>query len=304
MKPSLILTTLFSLLFTASYGQNVSFPELPDEFRLKYEFSSVDVVADTFFFVSEKCRTVLEVTRTDQQEFNLVNRVSLSHVVGKNQEIEGVRFYHNFMFYTDETRNEIRAINLHTDQQVEIRQEGKIPGSGSEGLEGLAINDKHGILYAMKERVKGESKAKIYCFKISTTDHVCKLAFLKTITIHLPVGSRCPELTFNQDYSKLYILRTSYNPQTKLGAYMIDEVNIEATTGLPSADSYTAITINKLDISQEVNAKSKEGYHSNLEGMVFWRNQLWLVSDNWQGTQDCGEKGKKTLLVSIPITNL
>jgi hypothetical protein len=200
--------------------------------------------------------------------------------------------------YTDETDNSIYVESLQgpNNKKMVFKKFRKPPqnSSKSKGLEGLEINGDKNYLYALREKNTAGNESYIYCFSMTYKDNVYIFTLEKQIKIELHFGQRYTDLTLSADKKRLYLLRS------KKAAYYIDTIPLDEN-GVFTSEVYDSVDLTSIDISTAINSQYKKGFNTNLEGIVAYKNSLFLVSDNKFGNGNCSKKGDKTLLVEIKL---
>lgn len=287
---------LISILFNSHLNAQVLVIRLDNLFNDAVEISSISVKNHQIILTTEKCKQLFYIDMNG----NIQNIISLPKNVisDKEVEIEGVSLAKNYFLLTDEKNAKIYAYHFYDSNITEVKTDYDLSGdTGSQGMEGIAVDTIANICYVLKER-NGNSQSVIHVFKINEQNSVFSLSFIKNIYIVQPDNSwRYSDLCFNAKNKYLYCLKT------KGGFYQIDTIS---TTALSQPeDLFIKLSDRKLfmDISAEINKYGRDGYNTNMEGIALNNDKIYLVSDNAQeNSANCNAPGQgKTLLVQIRL---
>lgn len=284
---------LVLLLFNFSQSQNIKSFQLDSILNKPYEFSSIAIQNDTIFIVTENCNTVFYL---DKKSKHVIGQQSFM-LETPNSDIEGMSIFKNFMFISDESDNSIAVIDLKRNEELPVTfgLTNKAQNLNHDfGFEGIEINAEGNYVYLLKEMNK-KFESEIYGFHLNKTNDGFYLKLDRITTIAIGRKYRYADLALSPDESKLYLLRS------KIGGYYIDTLPLE-NNKLPEKSTLNFKELVSLDISNQINNYSQQGYSSNLEGLTVYENSLFLISDNYHGrdnTCDDPVSKIKTLMVEL-----
>ncbi|GAA4840763.1 esterase-like activity of phytase family protein [Algivirga pacifica] len=289
------LWLLFCILPSLVSAQEVLFSELPPALHQQYELSAMDSRDDTLYIMSENCATVFKYY-PDTETLTILP-LTLSD---QEYDIEGIALYQQYLFFSNEASNTIHLLDLHTGKELPLDVDSSFGPcqdfKRGKGIEGLEIDEKRGILYALRESNFWFSEASLYCFQIEWKNGQCTLSLLadhEEFLLQLPDGERYTDMALMPNSNELYLFRS------KRGTYGMDILPLAQINGLPTQEELSRADFRQHNFSAAINTQGEKGYNTNVEGIAPIGDILYLISDNVFGEGDCGEEGSKPVFGKI-----
>lgn len=293
--------------FSLAQHNNFEIVQLNETLNSKVEISGIAYYQANFYFISEKksCLYKFAPYRNKDSFYQVNSPVDLKI---QSSELEGLAVYNNYLLITDERNAKIYAYDLEENNTLPYPLDIKgfdVSGDvGFFGMEGIAVNQKNGICYLLKERNQNY-ESEIRQFKIiENTNGTITLLFKSNFRIE---NERIAEADNNWRYSDIYFDPTSnllYGIKSSYvngnGQYYIDTISCNPQTGLINDTVYKKDRkIHFSCLTKLMNDSFAESeYNTNLEGIVIVNGCIYVISDNYQSPRDYG---KKTLLIKLPI---
>lgn len=291
-----------SVVTTCVWGQTMAPLQ---ELRKGYQISSLDAVGNQLYFVSEKCDLFFSYDLIWKQ----LSTYPLDHPE-KQAEVEGVAVYGSTLFYVTESSADGNQSKVWVKQigskdvaiELSLPDDPDLTNDGSQnlGLEGIEVSSSGKLLYLVRER-NGEGNAELYVYNINYEGDTLSLSPIDGVTnpytIQLGAGERITGLDLPGEENILYLLHTK-----KGVTYHADKLPLD-DKGLPLDIKIAAAALESIDFTKSTNALPPS-VSSNLEGIASTSGQqLYLTSDNVQGTGNCSQLSTSRTLLALAKTD-
>jgi hypothetical protein len=303
---------LLFIICTPVFIEAQSFINLSKEnfvYRNNYQFSSLVVYNNRLLLPTERCDSLIML---DLQG----NYISGKKLGLPGTQLEGASLYQQYLLLVDETKSN-PSVHFYDLEKSKTTCSVRVDFSYNDdkyGIEGIAVNVATSTCYILQERNEN-SRSVIKQFKI------------------LPKGEGCFELIYKQG-SDLFFEHSKYsesltrrytdlfffkNSLYLLGSHFLDTTHranqyfIDSISGMDEAGYFKPRNLINgehhvyADLSRTMriyfgNRKDERRNSTNLEGFTFHGDEIYLVTDNWQGGYDCGKSVRfTTLLLKLMI---
>ncbi|WP_170179747.1 esterase-like activity of phytase family protein [Flavivirga rizhaonensis] len=283
MNRTILVATIFlSLVAHAQKKVPSKTYNLHSEFKYQVEISSMDIIGNTMFVLSESCEYLYQFnidSLNDSRENIPSMKVHLPFLGGS--DVEGLALFDHYVFYINEDGNSIKSFDLETLKPVAIKPNKiKLPKNNSSyrlytGLEGIDINSELSILYVIQERDKKQetSISRLLAYRIGRKNNEFVLTYLDELEISLEHDFRYSSIALSEDYNSIFLIRSKFIKRSNKGEYFIDKIDFEST----SMFSNSKIDMSKIKHFQIDNNKIN---NANIEGMAHFNNTLYIINDN------------------------
>lgn len=277
-------------------------------FTRRVATSALFVAHDSLFMVQERCSGFMAVAINNMTAPPVMRQLETAGLaVTRPVDIEGAVLYGDDVLLTDEANTCVYSYSLVTGnmQKVQVNNKDMLADTSDTGLEGIAVNEKDKICYLLKER-DGTGYSYIYVFGIAKGDKgQWVLDYKGDVSIYNGDARwRYTDLYFDNYRRQLFALKSFYIPgKPRYSEYVVDVVPVELKR-LSVKQAYAVRPDEMVRLSDLVKGyeKGKKPCDSNLEGMVLYKNKMYLVSDNSEGAAKCDNRAEKsTLLLRIDL---
>lgn len=275
-------------------------------FQYSNEFSALFAYNNHLYLPSERCKSVVKLNMdgTYADSFPLQNS-------NAEIQIEGACVFGKYVIFLDETANQTSLYFYKIDRMrfvcsVLLKYEYT---DDKYGVEGIAVNKN--ICYILRER-NHSNQSIIRQYKIEPlSDGKFGLSYKEGMDVIIThpeskkVEHRYSDLFFSD--KTLYLLRSYFvEINSRCNEYYIDTIRtVSGQDFLPAGEIKDIPTLLYKDLSKDMRqyedtVAGSKPYSTNLEGLTFYNNEIYLVTDNGGQGNKCGRPSKmKTLLVKF-----
>lgn len=281
---------------------NIKFIDLPGAFNTELEISGMVGHNDTLYLVSERQKIIFLVNKSD---FSIISSIDLTKpIIDYNAqnpedeinirtiEMEGVTWYKNLLFITDEGNTVIYKYDLKGGRICKMKTNLDMSEfNGNLGIEGISVNPDKKLFYLLRER-NGSNQTEIYTLKITDANFL-KYENQRYIINNPGNNWRYSDIYYKKDENVIYGLRSYYDRKNPENAKcFVDKIPIDEN-GFLGKD---VIQNNDQTLSESV-IRNRCKYVSNLEGIYKTGNTIFIVSDNQRSTRKCDSMPEKTMFI-------
>lgn len=301
MKTLKLLFPIFILCLTsissAQKFESFQLYPLEKQFNLGVQFSGTTISNDTLFVISEGCKNILlfDLKNLDTKTLNTSkNTINLTNE--NSYELEALAKYKEYIVYSDEGSNTLKAISLKDSYNpINIQYDLNFPKRKTEdnGLEGMEIDEKNNLIFITQEITnEHRDSSRIWSFSITMKNKVISLSKIDSVTL-FNKRRRFPGLTIDNS-NNIFLLKT----HTSRGN-SIDRISY-SKTGL-----FNSGIIESADIKHIIDTLNTNDFSSNLEGISWTRDGFWIASDNMQEDDyTCNQRAIATSILFVKHDNL